>query len=142
MEYMKYVKQKFRVSWDQLKWAYFSSDDFVIGPKGAGAIQDKLPVQIILNSEGNLTNIVPYTRKLRKTNVNYTYNQMKDKWQVYMCRVCKMWLYAENKYDGIYGLIMNNHIKKKNNGIMIPQPQLGYKIKTPILRNFKLSELR
>lgn len=53
-----------------------------------------------------------------------------------------MWLYAANKKDAKYALIMNNLIKKKSNGIMIPQPQFNFKIRTPILRNFKCCELR
>lgn len=53
-----------------------------------------------------------------------------------------MWVYAENKTDQLYAVILNNLIKKKQNGIMIPQPQMGFKIRTPVLRNFKLSELR
>jgi hypothetical protein len=61
---------------------------------------------------------------------------------IYQCRICQMWVYAENKADQVYGVILNNMIKKKQNGIMIPQSQLGFKIRTPTLRNFKLSELR
>jgi hypothetical protein len=61
---------------------------------------------------------------------------------VFQCKVCQMWVYAENKADQLYAVILNNLIKKKQNGIMIPQPQMGFKIRTPVLRNFKLSELR
>ena len=53
-----------------------------------------------------------------------------------------MWLYASNANDQKYALIMNQLIKKKNSGIMMPQPQFNYKVKTPTLRHFKLCELR
>jgi len=53
-----------------------------------------------------------------------------------------MWLYAENRLEQVYAVIMNNTIKKKQNGIMIPQPQMNFKIRTPNLKNFKLGELR
>ena len=53
-----------------------------------------------------------------------------------------MWLYASNANDQKYALIMNQLIKKKNSGIMMPQSQFNYKVKTPTLRHFKLCELR
>ena len=35
-EYMKYIKDKFRIPWEALKWVYFSPQDLFIGPKGTG----------------------------------------------------------------------------------------------------------
>ena len=70
------------------------------------------------------------------------FNIIKDKWEIYSCKLCNMWLYASNANDQKYALIMNQLIKKKNSGIMMPQPQFNYKVKTPTLRHFKLCELR
>ena len=51
-----------------------------------------------------------------------------------------MWLYAENKMEQIYAVIMNNVFPRSHKGIMIPQSQTKSKIKTPNLKNFRLGE--
>jgi len=157
-EYMKYIKDKFRIPWETLKWVYFSPQDLFIGPKGTGSMQEKFHNKIILNSEGIQENSVQYQKKYRKANVSYQslggsnkvkkiflikfLNFSKDKWDIYQCKFCLMWLFAENKTERKYAVITNNMVKQKQGGIMSPQAQFGHKIKVPTLRNFKLADLR
>lgn len=54
-----------------------------------------------------------------------------------------MFMYGVNKNNSdMVAFIMNNLIKRNRHGIMIPNALQNFKIKTPILRNFNLYELK
>lgn len=64
----------------------------------------------------------------------------KPDWKVYKCKVCEMWMLAIGQDKKVW-VLMNNLIKTIRQGIMIPNAQQNFKIRTPVLNNFTLSKL-
>lgn len=64
----------------------------------------------------------------------------KSDWRVFKCKVCEMWMIALGQ-DRKAWVLMNNLIKTIRQGILIPNAQQNYRIRTPVLNNFTLSKL-
>lgn len=60
--------------------------------------------------------------------------------KVYQCKVCEMWMLAANDQGNIW-VVMNNLIRRSRQGIMIPNAQQDFKMRTPALNFYTLSKL-
>ena len=51
-EFLAFVKTRYGIKWDQLKWGYFEKEDFLVGPFGQGMQKNPAYQKVILGSEG------------------------------------------------------------------------------------------
>jgi|JI6StandDraft_1071083.scaffolds.fasta_scaffold11689_5 hypothetical protein len=133
--YLDFIKKRFNIEWEHMKWSLMGLSNFLIGPLRSGKplinlgkIQDPTRTQIVINSaepSENMTEADPSS---------------KTEWKVYKCKVCEMWMIAVGQDRKVW-VLMNNLIKSIRQGILIPNAQQNYRIRTPVLNSFTLSKL-
>ncbi|CAD8058754.1 unnamed protein product [Paramecium primaurelia] len=120
--YLKFLRKRYKISWEFIKWGQIDFDAFLIGPFNKGSIRQESKIQILLSSMGSNHNLVN--------------NSLYSDWNVYQCNKCDMWMIAYNKQSHDLLVIMNNLYRKNNNKFF------NDKLKLPNLKNFSLQELR
>lgn len=89
LEYIKILKKKYQLLYDEMKWTYLKSEDFIIGPLYAGEICEDVEIKTILRSESSIKNSILYVKK------ENSYYYPKDyEWKLFSCKKCQMWLFA------------------------------------------------
>ncbi|KAL4475130.1 hypothetical protein ABPG74_001826 [Tetrahymena malaccensis] len=140
-EYLRFIRKRYKLNWDALKWVMLQPSNFLIGPFDCGQIQEDSQIQVILNSEGPTKNITPYYNSEQEFKSEYS-TAKESEWTTYKCKICHMWMYSMNNKNQQIVFIMNNMIRRNRQGITIANNFSNQKIKTPILRHFNLYELK
>ena len=114
ISYMRKVNRK--VKYDRLKWGYLGREDFILGPKGSGIIRDgpekETQRQILTASLSIDENCEP---------IDLVSDNSRDRdndWKVYKCKYCYVWMYAYNKEEDCFSVLLNNQIKFPRHGIL------------------------
>lgn len=58
MAYMKFVRKRYKINWESIKWGFLVPRSLLIGPFNQGVIQGESYIQLTLNSVGPAYNIV------------------------------------------------------------------------------------
>ncbi|CAD8067421.1 unnamed protein product [Paramecium sonneborni] len=120
--YLKFLRKRYKISWEFIKWGQIDLEAFLIGPFNKGSIRQESKIQILLSSMGSNHNLVN--------------NQSTTDWNVYQCNKCDMWMIAYNRQSHELLVIMNNLYRKNHNKFF------SDKFKLPNLKNFSLLELK
>lgn len=133
--YLDFIKKRFNIEWEHLKWGLIGASSFLVGPLRSGTtlltlgkLQDPMRTQVVINSAEPTENMVDAD------------SASNPDWRVYKCKVCEMWMVAVGPDRKIW-MLMNNLIKSVRQGILIPNAQQNYRIRTPVLNSFTLSKL-
>jgi hypothetical protein len=86
LEYIKILKKKYNLRYEEIGWTYLKSEDFIIGPLYAGEIREDMEISTILRSESSITNSIPYVKKSCPENT-YFYPKEHD-WRIFSCKFC------------------------------------------------------
>lgn len=92
LEYIKILKKKYGLRYDEIGWTYLKCEDFIIGPLYAGEICEDMEIKTILRSESSIVNSIMYVKKAGPENT-YFYPKDRD-WKMFSCKYCQMWLFA------------------------------------------------
>ncbi|KRW99809.1 Protein kinase-like domain [Pseudocohnilembus persalinus] len=81
-EYLDFIKKRYKLSWETIKWGFLSPNQFLIGPFNSGLISDDEQIQLILNSEGPAKNCIPHEKMNENQNQDNIFD-MQDMWTIY-----------------------------------------------------------
>ena len=108
-EFMSYVKEKYGIRWEQVKWGYFDSDNFLVGPFGQGMQKNIAYQRMILNSYGPDKNSI-CCGNTEKTTADWSTSGKTQKWQLYKCKTCNVWTHALCLADNKVAVVLNNPV--------------------------------
>ncbi len=92
LEYLKTIKNRYNLRYEEMQWTYLKSEDFIIGPLYAGEIREDIEIKSILNSESSISNSIPYVKKAGPE-TSYYYPKEHD-WRMFSCKYCQLWIFA------------------------------------------------
>lgn len=104
-KYLRFIRKRYKLNWDALKWVVMPLNSFLIGPFSFGSISEEEKIQVVLNSEGPNKNVVTYSGEP-------TGGKNGSEWTTYKCRVCHMWMFAVHNVNQQIAFIMNNMIRR------------------------------
>ena len=120
-EFMTFMRDIHGVNFDTITWGYFEREDFVLGPKQTGEeiLTSQYYARIATNSEGIDKNTCIVKSSEKSQNFDLDVNFMSksscryNKWNVYMCKTCFVWMFAHDEVENRFAVVMNNKVQKK-----------------------------
>jgi serine/threonine protein kinase len=139
-EYLKFIKKRYEIPWEKMKWGYFKPSDFILGPLYVGQVSNKFHMRHLLCSEGPVENSVPYVKKIPQDSQYYKNSQ--EEYKLFACKVCHMWVYgieaAENKIVVPTNILVT---KRNKNGLLQFKSGPKVSIKAPMMRKINLDDI-
>jgi len=106
-EHLSSLREKYAVDWDTVSWGFFDAkEDLLIGPEGFGAIKDNLHRKILLYSNGTEENC-QLVGVVEKNVSDWSTTRRTEKWSLYKCKFCHMWIYASSLDNSRIALVLN-----------------------------------
>ncbi len=143
-EFLDFVRTRYGVKWEQIKWGYFEKEDFLVGPFGQGMQKSSACQRVILGSDGADQNSC-CCGATEKGATNWSVADQAQRWYLFKCRVCNVWTHALSMTDGKIALILNNPLSKfagENRFVAKRESVLEDKdrtVKVPILANIGMT---
>ena len=104
------------IKYDKLKWGYLGREDFILGPMGSGIIESTPTIesqrQIVtasLTIDNNWEGLEVVNVKNSDRDIN---------WVTYKWKYWYVWMYAYNKEDDWFAVLLNNQIKFPRTGLI------------------------
>lgn len=140
LEYLKFVKKRYQLQWEEVKWGYFKPSDFILGPLYAGQISNKFYVRHLLCSEGPVENSMVYVKKTGQE--TQYYKSAEEEYRLFCCKVCHMWVYGIETNESKIVVPTNNLItKNRKNGLLQFKAGSNVSIKAPVMRKIVLDDI-
>jgi len=109
-ELIEFVKNRYGIEWDKIKWGYFNKVSFLIGPSNCGVERSKDQQKVILGSNGVEENVEECGIN-NKVQSYWGMSEVHQTWTLYKCKTCSVWTYAISKEDNKIALVLNNPIR-------------------------------
>ncbi len=109
-EFLGFVKCRYGIRWEQVRWGYFEREDFLVGPFGQGMQRNPVYQRVILSSDGTERN-ASCCGVTEKGATNWSASDP-QRWYPFKCGVCQVWTHAVSMTDSKIALVLNNPTSK------------------------------
>jgi len=109
LEFMSFIKARYGIRWEHIKWGYFEKNDFLVGPLGCGMQKNPIYQKLSINSNGVDENseCCGVHEKIQNT---WNPGELVQRWVLYRCKNCQVWTHAISTTDNKIALVLNNPI--------------------------------